>query len=61
MKDYLEFSNKKLEDIVIMVRGQLPKMARITLEALIVIDVHGKTNKKKLQFINSFNQSFQFS
>ncbi len=48
MNDYLAVSNQRLEEIVIMVRGQLSKMARITLEALIVIDVHCKTFMEKL-------------
>lgn len=43
---YLDLSNQRLEEVVIMVRGQLSKMARITLEALIVIDVHGKLSFK---------------
>ena len=42
LSQYLDISNQKLEEIVIMVRGQLSKMDRITLEALIVIDVHCK-------------------
>lgn len=40
---YSELSNRRLEDLVIMVRGELNKMTRITVEALIVVDVHGRT------------------
>lgn len=42
LQAYLGKSNKQVEEIVQMVRGRLSKMARITLEALIVIDVHGQ-------------------
>lgn len=42
MGPYLAKSNKQIDEVVALVRGSLSKMARITLEALIVIDVHGK-------------------
>lgn len=41
LEAYLKLSNKRLEEIVIMIRGELSKMTRITIEALIVVDVHG--------------------
>lgn len=41
LEQYFKLSNKRLENLVIMVRGELNKMTRITVEALIVVDVHG--------------------
>ncbi|KAL3852322.1 hypothetical protein ACJMK2_015979 [Sinanodonta woodiana] len=58
---YLQKSNKQIDEIVKMVRGQLSKMARITLGALIVIDVHARdvvSNLLKLKIANPMDFSW---
>eukprot|EP00116_Pleurobrachia_bachei_P002728 sb/3462990/ len=61
LPEYLDFLRKQLEAIVELVRGNLAKQTRITLGALVTIDVHARDTVEQMVGLNvSSENSFDW-
>lgn len=61
MEEYLLQLNNELNEIIKLVRGELPKNARFTLGALVVIDVHARDVVQNLIAENNCSDANDFA
>ena len=61
LREYLDVLNSQLSDIVMLVRGKLTKLERITLGALCVVEVHGRDVVEDCALKKDVRSPFDFS
>jgi dynein heavy chain len=64
LEEFVQILDQQIEDIVQLVRGELPVMVRTTIKALVVIDVHARDvvkdlTAKNIQSIDEFDWTAQ--